>query len=457
MKLFGYEIRKQEDEAKKEESLQQTRRADYLGKFGGLDNYTPLKVDLTIYDLVREAIPIVDVAITKLTRLIGSFDLYGEDDSTQEVLDYFRKNVRVNSISRGLDQWLLQQYDSTLAKGFAVAEAIPDKAKTQVYRLRNTNPNNFMFYQDKDGQDILALKKAYGEAEPFADYDYIYYMAFDLRDGNPQGYSLLYNLPFMAKIFIRIQQSIDNVIYRMGDPTGVGILKGGENTDFKQIQSAALDYSNSLTEVNRDRKMGKVRDIVLGAPPGGGLELKTLFADARLPDTNSFLRKVLEQILSKTGLPAYYFTLDNWSDRETMTDDQADAIIAQISSQRDMITPTIERVISTELMLRGMGGKKFDIEWDAVTLKDSKNIADTRFMNAQAQEKEIANLIAIQMAGVENRDTIIDYAVEQELVTQDELKRLGREGVYVRMTERASEYRASRIAKILTETNESTG
>ena len=52
-----------------------------------------------LFDQIRQAVPIVDAAISKLIRLVGPFSVECDDRQIQKELDLFCRNVQVGPAS----------------------------------------------------------------------------------------------------------------------------------------------------------------------------------------------------------------------------------------------------------------------------------------------------------------------------------------------------------------------
>ena len=73
--------------------------------FSAISSYKPLsRCELELYESLREAVPIIDAAISKLVRLIGTFKAECADTRAQKMLDDILKNVHVNGASKGIYQ-----------------------------------------------------------------------------------------------------------------------------------------------------------------------------------------------------------------------------------------------------------------------------------------------------------------------------------------------------------------
>ena len=72
-----------------------------------LDRYVPLdNAQIPLYRAVREAVPIVDAALSKLIRLVGGLTVACADTSAQAGLRRFLEEVDTGRGQRGLQSFL---------------------------------------------------------------------------------------------------------------------------------------------------------------------------------------------------------------------------------------------------------------------------------------------------------------------------------------------------------------
>ena len=66
---------------------------------------------LELYRLLRERVPIIDAAIMKTVRLLGTFDVRCDDERAQTALRRFLKTVPVGSLRCGIDALLSTYFE----------------------------------------------------------------------------------------------------------------------------------------------------------------------------------------------------------------------------------------------------------------------------------------------------------------------------------------------------------
>ena len=132
---------------------------------------------------------------------------------------------------------------------------------------------------------------------------------------------------------------------------------------------------------------GAVKDFVAV----GDVQIKVIGADNQILDSEVPVRQMLEQIVAKTGLPPFMLGL-SWSSTERMSAQQADVLTSEIDAYRRILTPVVERICRTYLLLEGTPSQ-VEVEWDDAMLQDNVELARAELYAAQAEKirKEIEN------------------------------------------------------------------
>ena len=74
----------------------------FSNPFNALNSYVPLNnTQHLLYASLREAIPIIDSAISKLVRLLGTFEVVCADKTAERRLKYFLDNVKTGGNNAG--------------------------------------------------------------------------------------------------------------------------------------------------------------------------------------------------------------------------------------------------------------------------------------------------------------------------------------------------------------------
>ena len=116
-----------------------------------------------MYKALREAVPIIDAAISKIVRLTGEFELTSESERCDKVLKDFSENVRVGATSTGLQSFVWTYLEDLLTFGEAVGEMIPLSNSRGIYALYNAPLDDIELKEGDSPLDVKVCKKGVGE------------------------------------------------------------------------------------------------------------------------------------------------------------------------------------------------------------------------------------------------------------------------------------------------------
>ena len=346
------------------------------------NEYSPLKDNIGLFSVIREQIPFMDSAILILTRLIGDFriETYGKENLKTKI-DTFNENVQVNWYDQGIWSFKEELSDSAFEAGMGFGELIPLASMTDVHRLKTCKATSFCWLK-KGEQLILASYQDNRLPKEIEDERFVYYLAWDKRQGHPQGKSLLYSCVTNSQAYLRWVKSFENNVWRFGDPSIAVELKMNKDEMPADYDYYTNSISGQLQELWQNRKVGKVGDVI-GGIPGGDVNFKTLGADAPLQEYDFSVRNILEGLVSKTGLPPEFLGL-SWSSTERMSQYKADKLQATIQQQRRRLTPILKRIIDTYLILTNSAGEKWDLVWNEILLLDESELFDSLMLGVSS-------------------------------------------------------------------------
>ena len=158
---------------KKEPVLVQTAPANSKNThpFGILDkciSATPASpAEIKLYKSLREAVPVIDAAISKVLRLTGEFTIKSKNDSVEKELNKFITNVQVNSCGFGANNFIINHLDQLLTYGTAVGEMVIDANKGNIAALYNAPLEGVELTTDTSPLELKVYKKhPDGSSEP---------------------------------------------------------------------------------------------------------------------------------------------------------------------------------------------------------------------------------------------------------------------------------------------------
>ena len=197
------------------------------------------------------------------------------------------------------------------------------------------------------------------------------------------GTSLLKGLPFVSDILMKIYNTIGNNWERAGNLRYAVTYKPSNDASDKAF---AKERAQQMAEQWKDAMQSKaVKDFVAV----GDVSIKVIGSDSQIMDSEIPVRQLLEQIVAKTGLAPYMFGL-SWSTTERMSMEQADILTSELKSYRRTLTPVIDKIANTLLLLEGYAPVAHTV-WNDITLRDETELARAELYKAQAEKlrKEI--------------------------------------------------------------------
>ena len=349
--------------------------------FPALNSYVPLGAgERRLYDALREAVPVIDAAIDKILRLVGSFTVRCGDREAERELNRFLQSVKVNSTEAGVQSFLSGYLSQLITYGNAVGEMVLGgggtvaalyNASLDDVELRAVSPLQIDIYRRESGGSV---KVRYPEL--------VFCSALNPPPGSAQGVSLLHGLPFVSGVLVQIYNTIGVNWERLGNVRfAVTYKPTGDPADRAYAKERAQQIAG---EWSRAMQKDSVSDFVAV----GDVSIKAIGADNQILDSEVPVRQMLEQIVAKLGLPPFLLGL-SWSSTERMSSQQADILTSELESYRRLLNPVIDKICGLWLRLNGYGCS-CEIAWDNITLQDETQLAAARLQNARAAQIEAA-------------------------------------------------------------------
>ena len=357
-------------------------RSGQTHHFGALRGFTPLgTAEERIYQQLREAVPVLDVAVGKLVRLTGGFTVKCPTREAEEKLTRFLRDMPCGRGQYGVDSFLTGYLDSLLTYGRAIGEMIVAGNRlqaacwgdvTQLQVREGRNPLDIVIYgPDRAGKPA---------ALPYQDL--LLLTTWNPEPTHPYGVSLFRGMPFLADILMKIYTAIGVNWERSGNVRYSVICRADENMDPAAAQERGQQVAQEWAKAMEDGKNGTVRDFVAV----GDVEIKVIGGDGPILDSQVPVRQILEQLVAKTGLPPFLLGL-NWSTTERMSTQQADILTSELWAMRRTVEPALRKICRLYLALEGMDDR-VEILWDEISLQDITEQAKAELYRAQAKKLE---------------------------------------------------------------------
>ncbi len=353
--------------------------------FRMLDGYIPLSSpEFQLYRAIREAVPVVDAAITKLIRLAGGISVACGDPEAERNLNQFLKTVPAGWNQLGVQAFLDAYLDSTLTCGRAVGEIVLDRQGRQIIALLCGNVEEVEVLEEGAPLVITLCRKGEdGQTQALPRQDLLLFTPYQPTTASPYGVSLLHAMPFLSDILLKIYHALGNNWERAGNLRFAVVYKpGGEGLDKARAQERSAQLAAEWSAAMQSTKAGSIRDFVAV----GDVEIRVIGGECPIPDCQAPVRLIVEQLISQTGMPPFLLGL-NWSSTERMSAQQADMMTSEITALRRTVTPPLEKICRLWLSLHGYDCP-FEVIWEDINLQDLVEEARAELYRQQAKKVE---------------------------------------------------------------------
>lgn len=351
--------------------------------FGEIKQYVPhCGGEMKLYAVLREAVPIIDAAISKTVRLVGGFKIQCKDEEIEKRINDFLFNVKVNASSQGAESFIASYLDQLLTFGTAVGEMVPSVQGDTIAALYNASLKDIELTTDGSPLNLKVLKKGgdgTSTAVPFQDL--LLVSALNAAPGKIYGKSLLRGLPFVSGILLSIYNTIGVNWDRVGNIRFAVTYKPSSDSGEKAY---AKDRAQQIA--NEWRKTMHVGSMTSDFISVGDVDIKVIGADNQILDSQIPVRQMLEQIVAKLSIPPFLLGL-SWSTTEKMSTQQADILTSELETYRRILNSIISKICLMWLNLNGYF-TDFKIVWENINLQDEVELANARLTSAKAAEIE---------------------------------------------------------------------
>lgn len=335
--------------------------------------------EMKLYKQLRENVPVIDAAVMKLVRLLGSFDIVCADSSAQKALDSFVAGVRVGGTGAGLYSFVCLYFDQLLTCGTAVGEIVTYDDGT-IAALYNAPADAVELRYGDNPVDARIFVRDAGQPREAEHPELIVVSLLNPDPGTVRGNSIMKGLPFVSDILMKIFDCIGQNFERAGNvrfavtynpPAGASAINAGQ-----RVKEIADQWSRAM------RDKGRVCDFV----SVGDVSIRAIGADSQIIDCDVPVRHILEQIVAKLSVPPFLLGL-SWSSTERMSAQQADILTSELEYYRSLLTPVIVKIAGVYLRSSGLD-PEVSVEWSNISLQDETELAQARLDNARAAQLE---------------------------------------------------------------------
>lgn len=372
-------IKKKPKTAPQSPAVAALQTGNYSHPFHALSSYVPGgAAEYRLYRSLREGVPLIDAAIGKLTRLLGTFRVECEAPSAERDLEQFFATVRVGGMQQGIQAFLSTFFETLLTYGTAVGEMALTGG--QISHLYIADPESIRLSAQRSPLDIEVLTFGTdGRLTPVQYPALILKCTHAPEPGKLYGTSVLRGLPFVSDVLLKIFHTVGLNWERAGNVRfAVTYQPPNDAVDRAYTKERAACIAEEWSKTMAPG--AGVRDFVAV----GNVSIKAIGADNQILDSEIPVRQLLEQIVAKLGVPPFLLGL-SWSSTERMSTQQADLLTSEIDFYRRELEPVIRQIADLFLRLNGTPGP-VRILWEDLTLQDITELSRSALYEAQAEK-----------------------------------------------------------------------
>jgi len=390
-----------------------------------LNSYKVGSLSCQFCDTLRQ-IPVLNNAIITFKMLIGDGHFECEKESIKKELNTWREDVAVNYLLTGYAHFQRQFFDAYLTYGAAFGEMIPSISFDRITKLKVANTADMRFMIE-DGQIVVGqISDTNFQAVKLDNQDFIFCFTHDNRNGSPFGNSLFWSVPVIAQVWDRIINSIGNTFMRIGDPSFMVTVSGGDNTLPKDIENTITNIATAFQKMWKFRRQGKTTDVYSGAPPGGSIKLEMIGKEGIVALESIPIQTIVDQLSAAVHLPGILLGITQAKTSSyKLTDHQVQMIISKVQTYRGDYMSIKRKAVNMHLALRGLAGAQWHWVWDEINLMDIVQHAQAELHKRNAQNVFVKMLIDLMMNAIIDEQIFIDSVVDAGIIPESQMNAYG--------------------------------
>lgn len=357
----------------------------FTASFSG--DFIARDINANFFEILREAIPVIDAAIWKLTTIDGPVVAEGNKDSIVNEINDWLDHITVGDLGEGFHFFHQQYTNEALEQGFGLGEFLINRSKNDIVALNVADSKNIKFRRNKGKLEIWqqVVNEITPDGRELKKREQLIYFPNHFEAGNPYGTPLFRSCEFVSKILTTIDNSLLNSWERFGNPSYKLIYKASKR-DEKKLPERVATLRAELTDALEEKMDGKSADFVMAVDKDSDIVLEVIGADGEVMEVQMPARHVLEQILAKSGLSPWMLGFA-WESSNDVANQQGTLALAESKTRQKSKLPGFNRIIETLLALRNRSWKKGDweLKFEPVNLLDREIESKANFMDAEAE------------------------------------------------------------------------
>ena len=390
-----------------------------------LNSYKVGSLSCKFCDTLRQ-IPVLNNAIVTFKMLIGDGHFECEKESVEKELNTWRENVMVNYLLTDYSNFQRQFFDAYLTYGAAFGEMIPSVSFDRIVKFKVANTADMCFMVE-DGKIVVGqISNTSFQAVKLENQEFVFCFTHDNRNGSSLGNSLFWSVPVIAQVWDRIINSIGNTFMRIGDPSFLVTVSGGDNTLPKDITNTINNAAAAFQKMWKFKRQGKTTDVYTGAPPGGNVKLEMIGKEGIVALESIPIQTIVDQLSAAVHLPGILLGITQAKTSSyKLTDHQVQMIISKVQTYRNDYMAIKRKAVNMHLALQGMAGAKWRWVWDEINLMDVVQHAQAELHKRNAQNVFVKMLIDLMSYDIIDEQIFIDSVVDAGIIPESQINSYG--------------------------------
>jgi len=418
VRILGLDIRRARPQAKARvgdvTAHPSTSQGVWTPYFSG---YIARVVSPSLFEVLRESLPVLDAAIDRLVTLDGVPEIEGDNEALVAEIREWAENVQCGDTEIGLPAFVRNWRNEIHEQGFGLGEWVYSDDGRDIVRLNVADSKAVHFGRKKDdslgvyfspkyrpryvsdaatdgvnqilsGRAASNLSASVLTDQGFKELDMSNKRIMAYRSengGDPYGVSLMRSMEFVSKTLLTIQNGMLNSWERFGDPSFHIHYQAAGRVSADELETRRKTIASNFAAAITGKRAGQTADFVTAVDKDSEMTISVIGHEGQVLDIEMPARHVLEQIVAKTGLPPWMLGLI-WGTSERLAKFQSELLKQESDTRTSFERPHVEAVIAAMLRARGRTWKTGDwrVEYNKPNLSDEVAKAQAKFMNAQA-------------------------------------------------------------------------
>lgn len=316
------------------------------------ETYSSSKSGYSQYEELFFKLPLISAALFKTVRLCSGFTVKTKNEYTDKAAE---KILESHGFQSFFDGYLLE----LLKHGTAVLEILRDENHLARGLYRPNFSDFYLKRSEKDFSSVLICRNDLDKA-PLKRQSDVFYTSLLENSKDLYGRGILDDVPFMAQVLAEIFRAAEVNFRRIGNTRFSVNYTPPDSSAF--TREHAEEIAREWSEV---MKSPEIKDFVAV----GNVKIEPIGGGIKIPESESTVRAITEQIVAKLFVPPCLLGL-SWSSTERMASLQCRVYKQELQSLRSLISPAIKKAMRAFLEDDGYFDD-FEIVWRKITLDDN--------------------------------------------------------------------------------------